>query len=81
MFGPEIESSEDTVGKIRAGGLLRQMRDVLGVVYDDLSFSPLFAVRGRPAESPWRLALVTVMQFAEELSDRQAAGAVRARID
>ena len=52
-----------------------------GVIYDDASFSPLFAVRGRPAESPWRLALVTVMQFAEGLSDRQAAEAVRARID
>jgi transposase len=41
----------------------------------------LFARRGRPAEAPWRLALVTVMQFAEGLSDRQAAEAVRARID
>ncbi|HZA25932.1 MAG TPA: IS1182 family transposase, partial [Dehalococcoidia bacterium] len=34
-----------------------------------------------PAEAPWRLALVTVMQFAENLSDRQAADAVRSRID
>lgn len=34
-----------------------------------------------PAEAPWRLALVTVMQFAEGLSDRQAADAVRSRID
>jgi transposase len=58
-----------------------QMRDVLGVIYDDASFRALFAVRGRPAERPWRLALVTVMQFAEGLSDRQAAEAVRARID
>ena len=37
--------------------------------------------RGRPAETPWRLALVTVLQFAEGLSDRQAADAVRGRID
>ena len=63
------------------GNVYMQMRDVLGVIYDDASFRPLFAVRGRPAESPWRLALVTVMQFAEGLSDRQAAEAVRARID
>lgn len=63
------------------GNVYMQLRDVLGVVYDDASFAPLFAVRGRPAESPWRLALVTVMQFAEGLSDRQAAEAVRARID
>ena len=58
-----------------------QMRDVLGTIYDDALFAPLFAVRGRPAETPWRLALVTVMQFVEGLSDRQAAEAVRARID
>jgi transposase len=57
------------------------LRDALGPIYDDASFAPLFARRGRPAEAPWRLALVTVMQFAEGLSDRQAAEAVRARID
>jgi transposase len=63
------------------GNVYIQMRDVLGVIYDDASFRPLFAVRGHPANHPWRLALVTVMQFAEGLSDRQAAEAVRARID
>jgi transposase len=36
---------------------------------------------GQPALSPWRLALVTIMQFVEGLSDRQAAEAVRSRID
>jgi transposase len=54
---------------------------VLGTIYDDEDFSELFEVRGRPAIAPWRLALVTVMQFSEGLSDRQAAEAVRARID
>lgn len=58
-----------------------QMRDVLGAVYDDADFIELFGSRGRPGHAPWRLALVTVMQFAEGLSDRQAAQAVRARID
>jgi transposase len=58
-----------------------QLRDAVGPIYDDASFAPLFARRGRPAEAPWRVALVTVMQFAEGLSDRQAAEAVRARID
>jgi transposase len=57
------------------------LRDAVGPIYDDASFAALFARRGRPAEAPWRLALVTVMQFAEGLSDRQAAEAVRARID
>src|SRR3954462_1853323 len=63
------------------GNVYMQMWDALGVIYEDETFSPLFAARGRPAECPWRLALVTVMQFAEGLSDRQAAEAVRARID
>jgi hypothetical protein len=57
------------------------MRDVLGAIYDDEDVAQLFEVRGRPAIAAWRLALVTVMQFAEGLSDRQAAQAVRARID
>lgn len=58
-----------------------RLRDELGVIYEDAAFAPLFSARGRPAEAPWRLALVSVLQFAEELSDRQAAEAVRARID
>jgi transposase len=57
------------------------MRDELGVFYADLDFVHLFAVQGQPAETPWRLALVTVFQFAEGLSDGQAADAVRGRID
>jgi transposase len=57
------------------------MRDELGTFYTDADFADLFSKRGQPAFSPWRLALITVMQFAEGLSDRQAAEAVRARID
>jgi transposase len=63
------------------GNVYLQMRDVLGSIYSDDQFADLFASRGRPVVSPWRLALVTVMQFAEGLSDRQAAEAVRVRID
>ena len=58
-----------------------RMRDELGTIYEDHLFARLFPARGQPAESPWRLALTTVMQFAEGLSDRQAADAVRSRID
>lgn len=57
------------------------VRDALGTFYDDEHFADLFPDRGRPAEAPWRLALVTVLQFAEGLADRQAADAVRGRID
>jgi hypothetical protein len=57
------------------------VRDALGTFYDDQRFAGLFSDRGRPAETPWRLALVTVLQFAEGLPDRQAADTVRSRID
>lgn len=57
------------------------IRDELGTIYDDKQFHKLYAVRGQPGLSPWRLAWVTVMQYAENLTDRQAADAVRARID
>ena len=52
------------------------LRDQLGTFYEDQRFSGLFSTRGQPAESPWRLALVTIMQYAEGLTDRQAADAV-----
>jgi len=76
---------EDTARVARAvfptGNLYLTMRDQVGVLFDDSMFASLFAVCGRPAESPWRRALVCVVQFVEGLSDRQAAEAVRARID
>ena len=58
-----------------------RMRDQFGELYADGTFADLFPERGQPAESPACLALITVMQFAEGLSDRQAADAVRGRID
>src|SRR4029078_4175908 len=58
-----------------------RVRDELGTIYQDETFAALFPARGRPAEAPWRLTLVLVLQFAEGLSDRQAADAVRGRID
>lgn len=63
------------------GNVYMKMRDELGVLYRDSEFAPLFSTRGRPAEAPGRLALVLVIQFAEGLTDRQVAEAVRARID
>src|SRR4030081_2760178 len=63
------------------GTLYMQMRDVLGSIYTDEDFTDLFPKEGQPALAPWRLALITVMQFVENLSDRQAADAVRGRID
>jgi transposase len=56
-------------------------RDALGTIFQDEDFTTLFPAWGQPGLSPWRLALVTIMQFRENLADRQAAEAVRARID
>jgi transposase len=61
--------------------LVMRVRDALGPLFTDEQFSELFAARGRPAWSPARLALVLVLQFVEGLTERQAADAVRARLD
>ena len=57
------------------------MYDTLGTIFQDRDCSSLFPHDGQPAEAPVRLALATILQFAEGLSDRQAADAVRSRID
>jgi len=58
-----------------------RMRDEFGVLFGNEDFAALFSHRGRPAEAPARLALVCILQYAEGLSDRQAADAVRGRVD
>ena len=63
------------------GNVWMRMREELGKLYEDEDFADLFPRRGQGAEAPWRLALVTIMQYGEGLTDRQAADAVRTRID
>lgn len=63
------------------GNLYIYLRDVLGTIYQDELFADVYPDRGQPAYAPWRLALVTVFQFMENLTDRQAADAVRSRLD
>ena len=58
-----------------------QVRDRLGQWLQDEQFAAAFGTRGRPGWSPSRLALVTVLQRAENLTGRPAAEAVRTRID
>ena len=65
----------------RKGNPLLKLRDELGAVFADADFADLFPRLGQPGLPPWRLALVTLLQFRENLPDRQAAEAVRARID
>src|SRR5947209_3947769 len=84
---PEIIDAvpEETARIARAaypkGNIYLQLRDTFGSIYQDEQFVDLYPRRGQPAEAPWRLALVSVMQFREGLSDRQAADAVRGRMD
>jgi transposase len=63
------------------GNRYLRLRDALGPLFANADFQALFSPEGRPAIDPARLALITIMQFAEHLSDEQAADAVRSRID
>lgn len=82
-FHPAIP--EETVKVAKAafpnGNMYLSLRDTLGPIFEDEMFQDLYPALGQPAESPGRLALITVMQYVENLSDRQAAEAVRSRID
>lgn len=77
--------SEDTAAVARAifpnGSLYLRMYDAFGTIFEDEDFASLFPQDGQPAEAPYRLMLVLILQFLENLTDRQAADAVRARID
>jgi transposase len=79
------EIPEQTAAVARAAfrepSLAMRVRDELGEVFADGAFIDAFGIRGRPGISPGQLAMVTVLQFAENLTDRQAADAVRGRID
>lgn len=66
---PIPDVPKETIRVARAafpkGSLYLKIRDELGTFYEDTDFADLFPKRGQPAFSPWRLALVTVMQFAK----------------
>lgn len=63
------------------GNIYIWLRDALGAIYQDELFADLYPGRGQPAYVPWRLALVTIFQFMENLTDHQAADAARIRLD
>ncbi len=87
MLRVEKESTipEETVRVVRRafpkGNPYIRLRDALGPIFQDEDFVDLYPAKGQPGWSAWRLALVTVMQYMENLTDRQAAEAVRARLD
>ena len=57
----------------RKGHRYLTLQDELGIIFDDQMFAGLFPKVGQPAQAPWRLALVTLVQFAEGLSDRRSS--------
>jgi transposase len=63
------------------GNAVMKIRDELGPLFADDEFAALYPTIGQPAVSPARLALVTILQFMENLTNREAADAVRSRID
>ncbi len=86
MYPQEMRTiPEETMRIARAacpkGTLAMRLRDALAELYQDEHFASLYPVEGQPAYKPWRLAIVTVLQYTEGLTDRQAANAVRERID
>ena len=60
---------------------IMRLYDEFGVIFNDAEFADLFPRHGQPAAAPVRLALASLLQFLEGLTDRQAADAVRTRID
>jgi transposase len=80
-----VQIPEQTVLVARAafpnGSVAMSARDHLGEVFTDEQFTAAFGVRGAPAESPGALALVTALQYTENLTDRQAAQMVARAID
>src|SRR5947209_3059083 len=83
--GPPSPVPEETTRVAQAAfpnpALAMRLRDELSGICQDADFADLFPTRGQAAAASWRLAVVTVLQFLEGLSDRQAADAVRGRID
>ena len=80
---PEVPAETARIARkaFRRGSLPIRARDELGVWFADDDFAAIYGVRGAPGISPAQLAMVSVLQFAENLTDRQAADAVRGRLD
>lgn len=76
-----VETTRVAGAAFPRGTVITRLRDEFPALYRDEDFGALYPRRGQPGLAPWRLALVTVFQFLEHLSDRQAADAVRSRID
>ena len=73
-----VEVAKAALGK---DNIIIKLRDELGTLSQDSDFAEVFSSEGQPGICPWRLAMVCVLQYLDNLSDRRAAEAVRTRID
>jgi transposase len=71
----------DRQGRVPKGNRYILLRDTFGPLFHNPDFQHLFSHTGQPGEDPARLALITILQFVERLSDERTADAVRSRID
>ncbi len=76
-----VETARVARAAFPKGNVAMWLRDHLGAFVRDIDLDRAYCLHGRPVEAPWRMVVVTVLQYMEGLSDRQAADAVRARID
>ena len=79
--GVPAETARVAKAAYRRGTAYLRLRDALGTRYTDADVAPLYPATGQPALPPWRVALVSVLQAVEGLSDRQAAEMVCGRLD
>ena len=80
---PEIPEETARIAKILfpKGNKYMWLRDELDAIYEDEQFTSLYPKSGQLAEQPWRLAMMSVIQYMENYTDRQAAEALKTRID
>jgi transposase len=80
---PEVPLETARIAKILfpKGNKYMWLRDALDVIYKDEQFTAFYSKDGPPAEQPWRLAVMSVIQYMENYTERQAADALKTRID
>jgi len=80
---PEIPEETARIARILfpKGNKYLWLRDELDAIYQDEQFLNCYPKTGQLAEQPWRLALMSVIQYMENYTDRQAAEALKTRID
>jgi len=63
-----------------SGNKYMWLRDELDAIYDDEQFLSLYPKNGQLAEQPWRLAIISIIQYMENYTDRQVCEALKDRI-